>query len=167
MALALAVPVAAAKTVSVKDWSGSVCKGHARWDARLTTLGRIGRLADPSAGKAALTTYLTGAAHATDRLAKGLKSAGVPAVKDGQAIATAFADSVEVLRAAYAKATTDAAALPTTDPVAFATAARVLAAQLQTTGTTLNDTLATTAQKYPASAVVKAFRSTKACRAFV
>ena len=98
--------------------------------------------------------------------AKGLKSAGVPSVKDGEAIAAAFADSVEVLRAAYAKATTDAAALPTTDAVAFATAARVLAAQLQATGTALSDTLTTTAQTYPASDVVKAFRATKACRTF-
>ena len=59
----------------------------------------------------------------------------------------------------------EATALPTTDPAAFAAAAQALAVQLQTAGTTLNSALATTAQRYPVSALVKAFRSTKACRA--
>ena len=162
--VAFAAPVAAVKTVPVADWTESVCKGFSRWEAQLAKLGSIGRLADPSAGKAAISTYLTGAALATDTLAKAVRSAGVPSVKHGKEIAAGFTDSVESLRAAYATARTTAATLPTTDPATFAGAARALATQLQSAGTTLDSTLSTTARRYPTSVFLKAFRSTKACQ---
>ena len=159
-----AAAVAAAKTVPVKAWSGSVCKDFSRWEVQLTRLGATGAVANPTAGKAAITKFFTGAIKATDRLAKDLKAAGVPAVKHGTAIAAAFASSVKSLRGAYAKAKTSAAALPTGDPATFAAAAQALATQLQTTGSTLTTTLAQTTTQYPASALDKAFTSTKACK---
>jgi hypothetical protein len=154
-----------AKSVPVKAWAASVCKDFSRWETVLTRLGSTGALADPTAGKAAITKFLTGAIKATDRLAKDVKAAGVPRVKNGKAIAAAFLGSVKSLRGAYASAETAAAALPTSDRAAFATAAKGIATQLQAAGTSLATTLTATASRYPASALDRSFTSTKACKA--
>ena len=164
--LVAAAPVGAAsdaKAVPVTAWSGSVCKDFGRWQARLAALTPSEAPADPAAGKAAITKFVKGAVKATATLAGQLESAGVPKVKDGAAIAAAFAGSVKSVRRAYGQARTAAAALPTADPAAFATATHALAVQLQASSSTLSATLAQTAAKYPASALDRAFSSTKAC----
>jgi len=165
---AIATPASAAtqaKTVSVKQWSASVCKGFAEWETRLTKLSSRDAVADPAAGKAAITKYVRGALKATDKLASSLKSAGVPSVNDGKAIEAALLSAVKGVRAAYATAKTSAAALPTDDAAAFAAAAQALAAQLQTASTTLSTTLTDAVTSNPSSALDKAFTSTKACAA--
>ena len=160
-----AAAVPQAKTVPAKQWTASACKDFARWETRLTALSSRGALADPAAGKAAITNFLKGASKAADRLAKGVESAGVPKVKDGAAIAAVLRSSVKRLRAAYATAKTGAAALPTGDAAAFATAAQALGAQLQTASAALTTTLAETATRSPGGALDTAFTTTKACAA--
>jgi hypothetical protein len=160
-----AASVGAAKTVPAKTWATSVCQDFGRWEAQLTKAGSPGTLADPVTAKTAITKFLGGALKATDRLAKDLKSAGVPSIKNGKAIAAVVANAVNSLRTGYATANTSAAALPTTDPVAFGTAAKALASQLQTSGRTMSSTLSQTAKQYPDSALNKAFGSDKACKA--
>ena len=157
--------VDSAKAVPVEEWSASVCKGFSRWDVRLSKLASSGALADATAGKTAITKFLTGTVKANARLARDLKAAGVPAVKNGKAIAAAFVTSAKRERAAFAQAKTAASALPTDDQAAFATAAKQIATQLQTAGTSLNATLETTAGRYPSSGLDNAFKSTKACKA--
>lgn len=157
--------VTAAKPVPVKAWSGSVCQDFGRWQARLAVLTPTVLPADPAAGKAAITKFVKGAVTATATLAGRLESAGVPEIKDGAAIAAAFTSSVESLRGAYRRARTAAAALPTADRAAFATATHALAVQLQAAASTLSATVAQAAAQYPASALDQAFSSTKACAA--
>jgi hypothetical protein len=158
------VAAAGTKSVPAKTWATSVCRDFRRWEGQLTKLGSTGQLPDPAAGKAAITKFLGGALKATDRLAKDLKSAGVPSIKNGNAIAAVFANAVKSLRSAYATANTNAAALPTSDPAAFAASAQALAKGLQTAGGALQTTLTTAAKQYPAGALDKAFTSTKACK---
>jgi hypothetical protein len=156
---------AGTKTVPLKTWASSVCQDFTRWQGQLTKLGSIGSSSDPAAVKAAFTKLFGGALKATDKLAKDLKSAGVPSIRNGNAIAAAFMNAVESLRSAFATAATGAAALPTTDPAAFALSAQALLQGLQTGGTTLQTTLRAAATRYPASALDQAFASTKACKA--
>lgn len=156
---------AGTKTVPPKTWASSVCQDFTRWQGQLTKLGSTASPSDPAAGKAAITKFLGGALKATDKLAKDLKSAGVPSINNGNAIATAFMNAVKSLRSAYATANTNAAALSTTDAAAFALSAQAMVKGLQTAGTTLQTTLAAAAKQYPASALNQAFTSTKACRA--
>ena len=154
-----------AKAVPVEAWSTSVCKSFSRWEQRLSTLGSSGALADATAGKAAITKFLAGAVKANTRLARDLKAAGVPAVKNGKEIAAAFVTSTKRERAAFAQAKTAATDLPTGDGAAFATAAKDIVTKLQTAGTGLNATLESTAKNHPAAALDNAFKSTKACKA--
>jgi hypothetical protein len=121
-----------AKTVSVTQWSGSVCTSFRGWEAQLKKLGSTREPANPAAGKAAITRFLNGALKATNKLVEQVPSLGVPNVPNGNAIAAAFANATRSLDRAYASARTNAMALPTSDPAAFATAAQTLASQLQT-----------------------------------
>jgi hypothetical protein len=154
-----------AKTTPVKQWTSSVCTGFARWETRLTKLSSRGTVADPVAGKAAITKYVAGALKATDKLAGKVESAGAPSVKNGKAIDAALLTSVEGVRGAYEKAETDAAALPTGDAGAFSFAAQALGATLQTASTTLSSTLTAAVKSTPGSALDKAFTTTKSCAA--
>jgi hypothetical protein len=160
-----AASVGAAKTVPLNTWATSVCRDLARWESQLAKLGSTGQPSDPAAGKTAITAFLGGALKATDKLSKDLRSAGVPSVSGGNAVAAAYADAVKGLRSAFATANTDAVALPTNDPAAFALSARALAKELQTAGTTLHTKFATAAKQNPASGLDKAFQSSKACAA--
>ncbi|MSO79649.1 MAG: hypothetical protein EXQ79_08575 [Acidimicrobiia bacterium] len=154
-----------AKAVPVKAWTAAVCKDFTQWERRLSELGSRDALADPAAGKTAITKFLTRGIKVTTRLIKDLKSEGFPSGEHGTEIAAVFITSAKSVRVTYATAKTDAAALPTDDPTAFATAAQALVTQLRSGGASLDTTLATAATRYPASALNEAFLSTEACTA--
>ena len=155
---AATVPTRGDKQVSVKAWSASACKGLSTWERRLTQLGP-GDAADAAAAKAALTTFLSGAARATGRLATTLRRAGVPAVTHGAEIAAAFVSAAKGLRASYVEAGAAASALVTDDPAA----ALAVQTQIQGAETTLRSAVAEAAAKYPSKKLDRALVATKAC----
>jgi hypothetical protein len=154
-----------AKSVPASTWSAAVCRSYARWEKQLAKAGSLGTFATPTAGRDTIVKYFDRAVKATATLAKDVRTAGTPAGKDGSAITAAFTGEVKSIGAAFAKAKADAAQLPTTDPTAFANAARAIETELQAQATALDALISKLATQYPASSVPKAFATAAECRA--
>jgi len=153
------------KTVSTSTWVTSVCKDFTRWDHGLSARALPLPATDPIAGKAAIAAFVGEASRATDTLSRGIAAAKMPSLKHGTTIASSFAQAARKLRHSYRVAKTRAAALPTDDPTAFATAAQTLATDLERAGATLNTSLQKITSGDRSGKLAKAFRTTKACKA--
>jgi hypothetical protein len=165
LVIAWSVPAGAAtKSRPVKEWTAAVCTSVGRWERSLAGAG-AGTVRPPANAPsvvAALTHGMDRAITATDRLAKDLDKIGVPAVKNGRAIAAALRDQVKRLRDMYVTAKAGITQWPTGDPAAFLTAAQALGKQIQASAT------AGTRNAAPDStALGKAFTRIKACKAII
>jgi hypothetical protein len=158
----------------VRQWTARICNGFARWQRQLTTLASSGAIGDvlhgsgaadtPDAIRMGVTQLLDGAVVASDRLSRDIQSAGVPKVKDGAAIATAYASSIQVLTLVFSAFRTRAQQLPPDQPGQQFRETQDLASLLQTAGSTLADTTSKAAAAHPTSRIEKAFASTKVCK---
>ena len=158
----------------VRQWTASICTGFARWQRQLTTLASTGAIGDvlhgsgvadsPDAVRMGVTQLLDGAVLASDRLTRDLRSAGVPKVKDGAAIAAAFTSSIQVLTVVFSAFRTKAQQLPPNQPGQQFRETQDLASLLQTAGSTLQDTISKAGAAHPTTRIEKAFASTKACK---
>jgi hypothetical protein len=122
--------------VSPKRYATALCSAVGPFEADIAK--RQGAL-DPTniknaqQGKSALIGFLDAISADTQTAAGKLKAAGVPDVKDGKRIATAFVDLFERLQSTLQMAVTRAKSLPTGSPQAFRTAANSLAADVKST----------------------------------
>jgi hypothetical protein len=158
----------------VKQWSAAICSGFARWQQQLTRLastGVVGSLlhgvgapADPEAIRVGIPLFLGNVLAATDRLNHDITNAGAPKIKDGAAIVTRFANSIQFLAGEFSAFKAKAELLQPDDPRSQFAESQDLPALLQAAGTVLSTTLSETAAAYPTSRLTKTFASTKACK---
>jgi hypothetical protein len=110
--------------VEPKEWTRSVCGALATWRKQITDLNtraqqQMAGAKTPVQTQKNLVTLLTGAEAASETARKAVDDAGEPDVDHGEDIAKQFITSLSAVRDAYAHASRDIQALPTTDSQDF------------------------------------------------
>jgi hypothetical protein len=100
-------------------------------------------------GKSALQSFLNAVATDTDKALAQLKSAGMPDVKNGKAIAGAIVNAFSQLNRTMTQAVKQAAALPTDSPTAFKAAAQKLGGTVRSSMTNIGTNLQSSTLKSP------------------
>jgi hypothetical protein len=102
----------------------------------------LASITNVSQGKNALVGFLNAMVADTDNTVTQLKAAGTPDIKSGQQISNSVVTAFSQLKAALARAATQAKKLPTKSPTAFQAAATGLGNTVKTSigaiGTSLN-----------------------------
>jgi hypothetical protein len=116
-------------SVSPAAYVKSICSAIAPFEkdirARSSALN-LSTIKNPQQGKTALHSFLTAVAGDADQAVSQLKSAGVPKVSNGKAIADGIVNAFATLKGALAQAADRANTLPTNNATAFKSAAEAL-----------------------------------------
>ena len=141
---------------AVRDWTREI-------EARTSAL-HLASITNTKQGKAAIQQFLRGAVADTGAAVAAMRSAGTPAVANGNQISATVVSSFAEIDAALTRGQKQAAALPTDDPSAFRDRGRALAGSVQRALTSISSGLsglgspevAKAAQKEPACAAPRA-----------
>ena len=121
--------------VKARTWAKQICGTVRPWaehiqqsvtDAQAT----LGNTSEPAVAKPKLSRLFGDAATETDNAIKGVDRAGVPDVKDGQAVAKQFRAALVSARDAFAKAKRSVDQLDTSDKATFNAAVVRIGTQL-------------------------------------
>src|SRR2546421_11971447 len=115
--------------VSARDYATSVCTAAGAWVKNIQSESQQMASAitgSPANGKQEISKFLNQVIGQTDALISKLKDAGTPDVSNGDHIATTLLNAFEQAKTGLEGLRGDVSNLPTTDPAAFATAAKTL-----------------------------------------
>jgi hypothetical protein len=124
--------------VAPKAYIKSVCTSLRSWSSGIRTAGNQLQAAATgtrslAAGKQQYQTFIVALATDTGRAVNDLKSAGVPAVKNGKQISDALVGAFTQARSGLSQAVTQAGAIPTTSAAAYQAAATGVTASIRQT----------------------------------
>jgi hypothetical protein len=159
----------AASTVSASQWIGQVCGTLTSWKNNLETQSnnfqaQISGSADLQQAKSGLVSFLNGAVQSTNNMISTLQAAGDASVKDGPAISQALIGGFQQIQVSFSQAQTQAQALPTDDPQAFANQAKALGTSLDNAGNTVGKNIQSAVSKYPSDKLDQEFNTNPACQ---
>ncbi|MHB1486016.1 MAG: hypothetical protein ACYCZM_00445 [Acidimicrobiales bacterium] len=151
-----------------RSWMTTLCQSLAQYQTSLATGTRNFEAAAPTyaslaAAKAGLVSYVQGAVGATDSVLSHVKAAGKPAVKDGSQIAQAIQTGLAQVKAAFAQAESQAAAIPTSDAASFERTAQSVNTELTNASNQAGQTFSHLDKKYPSPQLNQAAHSIGAC----
>jgi hypothetical protein len=155
--------VAAAKTVSVEKYAKSLCTTYTAWqDAVTGEQIPTANITDATAGKQALSDYLTSVGTATKAAIAKLKKAGIPDVDNGKKVAKSFRTFLSGASSEISGALSEVDAADPTSPDFVATITRVT-----TELTTLDSRLGDPFSKVGSQDLLGAFKDEKSCKGVV
>ena len=107
-----------------KTWVADVCSALSPWRDQITTLNSQAGTAmqsakDPVQTRTNLVALMSGAGKASETARAKVAKAGIPAVKDGQAVADRFVAALAAVRDAYLRAQHAIEALPMSNAKVF------------------------------------------------
>jgi hypothetical protein len=116
----------------------SVCTSLGSWSSGIRTAGNQLQAAATgtrslAAGKQQYQTFIVALVTDTGRAVSDLKTAGVPAVKNGKQISDALVGAFTQARSGLSQAATQAGAIPTTSAAAYQAAATGVTASIRQT----------------------------------
>jgi hypothetical protein len=127
---------AGGETVPASQWVADVCGAVSNWQSELTTgAPDVSDVSDVDAAKETLSDYLDKTVTATNSMIEDVKTAGVPDIEQGEAVASEFQTMLTSVGQSLQDAKTDLDALPADDPAALADGLQEIAATLQSAGT--------------------------------
>jgi hypothetical protein len=159
----------AARTVSASQWIGQVCGTLANWKNDLETRSnnfqsQISGATDLQQAKSGLVSFLNTAVQSTNDMISRLQAAGAAPGTDGAAISQALVGGFQQIQVSFSQAQTQAQALPTDDPQAFATQAKALGTSLDNAGSTAGKNIESAVSKYPSDKLDQEFNANPACQ---
>jgi hypothetical protein len=159
----------AASTVSANQWIGQVCGTLTNWKNDLQTRSnnfqsQISGSTDLQQAKSGLVSFLNTAVQSTNDMISKLEAAGAASVKDGAAISQALIGGFQQIQASFSQAQTQAQALPTDNPQAFANQAKALGTSLDNAGNTAGKNIQSAVSKYPSDKLDQDFGANPACQ---
>jgi hypothetical protein len=159
----------AASTVSASQWIGQVCGTLTSWKNDLQTRSnnfqaQISGSTDLQQAKAGLVSFLNSAVQSTNDMISKLQAAGAASVPDGPAISQALIGGFQQIQVSFTQAQTQAQALPTDDPQAFANQAKALGTSLDNAGSTAGKNIQSAVSKFPSDKLDQEFNANPACQ---
>ena len=157
------------RSVSVKQYVHSFCVDFVQWRdqlKQLTTAYEADAKASTSIAEVATKTesFFDDASSATSDLAQQIKGLGTPKTANGQKVATALATGITSISVAFRSASSQVAALPTTDPTAFSNSLQSIASQSSKRIGSAGKAINKIGKKYDATAFSKAAKSDPSCK---
>jgi hypothetical protein len=172
LAAALAVPASNASAraqTPANVWVSRVCGTLVAWEKSIVTGGKQlektlkGATTGPQV-KRRFVAFLDTTVKVSDNLLRRIDAAGTPDVENGAAIRNAFHAALLKVRAIFAKARAQAAALPGSNPAKLASGAETIAKQLDRAGTAIQRTFNVIDKQHPSAELDRAFKRAPACR---
>lgn len=159
----------AASQVSASQWIGQVCGTLTNWKNDLETRSnnfqsQISGSTDLQQAKSGLVSFLNTAVASTNDMISKLQAAGAPPVKDGPAISQALVGGFQQVQISFSQAQTQAQALPTDDPQAFANQAKALGTSLDNAGNQVGKNIESAVNRYPSDKLDQEFNANPACQ---
>jgi hypothetical protein len=159
----------AAGTVSASQWIGQVCATLTNWKNDLQTRSnnfqaQISGSTDLQQAKSGLVSFLNTAVQSTNDMISKLQAAGAASVKDGPAISQVLIGGFQQIQVSFSQAQTQAQALPTDDPQAFANQAKALGTSLDNAGNTSGKNIQSAVSKYPSDKLDQELNANPACQ---
>jgi hypothetical protein len=158
---------ASGKTVS--QWVGQICSNLASYKNGLQTEGnnlqaQLNNVTDLQQAKTGLVNFMNSAVSSTNNLVSQVQAAGPAPTKDGAAISQALVGGFQQLGVAFTGAQTQAQALPTDDPQAFANQAKTLGTSLQQASSQISANFDSATKKFPGDNLNAAANANPACQ---